>query len=39
MGNNTGKKHKYDEHFRKFEEEGGPVHRATRPLGRPKLNT
>jgi hypothetical protein len=32
------KKHKYDEYFKKFEEEGGRVHRATRPVGRPRPN-
>ena len=32
-------KHKYEEHFKKMDEEGGPIHRATRPVGRPKQNT
>ena len=40
-GNNDQgpKKHKYDEQFKKFEENAGFIHRATKPVGRPKMNT
>ena len=33
------KKHKYDEYFREFDKQAGSVHRATKPVGRPKQNT
>ena len=38
-GRGGGKRHKYEEYFKKFEEEGGKVHKATRPVGRPRQNT
>jgi hypothetical protein len=39
MMNEGPKKHKYDEYFKEFERKGGKVTQATKPTGRPRMNT
>ena len=38
MSGREPKRDKYEEYYRKMEENAGPIHRATKPVGRPKPN-